>query len=397
MKSGAIFVYDQSTCQERLVLQHKAHGEDSLSVPHVNAKVPQAVRLLAFDSSDMRLASASTHSICVWSIGGELLHMFLLQDSCVLLEFSPEQNGVIGVTRSSQIFRWNLLEAEEELFVPRVYIRRQSPGNTRQEKQVLPCQAPLAAAVSPDRSLLALLYRGRPIYLYNLEDDAIIGQCGRDVGSKVPNISVQTALFNPNPELNLLAVAYQDGELAIYDSCTQNELVKVDGDAYSLAASPDGRTLGSGNTRGTINLWDFQTLCLLYSIKSGLDEVRRLSFTGDGLRVVDIRDSRTKIWEPSALVRRSVEEDANMSDAAVLDAPVVGANDDIISITAMCPDETGEFVFAGRDDGSVVAYAVSTGLFHSEVHSHSHGMLITKIAFQNGLLASADVGGRTIM
>jgi hypothetical protein len=63
--------------------------------------------------------------------------------------------------------------------------------------------------------MLAILYRGRPIHLWSLEDDSLLGLCGRDVGSKAVNISVQTALFNPNPDSGLLAVAYQDGELAV--------------------------------------------------------------------------------------------------------------------------------------------------------------------------------------
>ncbi|EXJ63335.1 uncharacterized protein A1O5_11656 [Cladophialophora psammophila CBS 110553] len=397
MKSGVVTVYDQSTCQERLSVQHKNWEESTPSVPGVTAKPPTAVRLLAFASSDTRFASASSRSICVWSMGGELLNILPLQIPCVSLKFSVDQKELLGVTTSSQIVRWR---SSEEADVPDVLGHCRRPltaRNTEHQELALRHQAPLAAAISPDQSMVALLYRGRPIYLCSLEDNTVLGLCGRDVGSKARNISVQTALFNPNPELNLLAVTYQDGELAIYDAWAQKELVRVEGDAYSLAATPDGRTLGSGNYRGTIHVWEFDTLCLLYSIKSGLDDVRELAFTGDGLLIVDIRCSRTKVWEPSALVRQPTKADASTGSVGALGAPVVGTNGDIISITTMCPDEAGDLIFAGRDDGSVVAYEVSTGLFHSEIHSHGHGHFISRIAFQNGLIASADGGGSVIV
>jgi hypothetical protein len=79
-------------------------------------------------------------------------------------------------------------------------------------------QAPIAAAISPHQSLLAPPHRGQPIICRSLEGDAVLGLCGRDVGSKTPNISVQTALFNLNSDSGLLVAAYQDGELALYDA-----------------------------------------------------------------------------------------------------------------------------------------------------------------------------------
>ena len=398
LKNGTVIVYDQSTCQEKLSVKHKLQQESSQVDSDQQRRLPLTIRLLAFDASDTRFASASVHAICVWSIDGDLLHVFSLQEPCVSMRFSVDLKELIGITRSSRVARWPLWEEEDDmLLVPAVQSRRLSTGNTRLPVSDLPRQAPLAAAISPDQSMLAMLYRGRPIYICSLEDDTILGFCGRDVGSSTSNISVQTALFNPNPEASLLAVAYQDGELAVYDVWTLKELVSVDGDAYTMAATPDGRTLGTGNTRGTINIWDFETLCLLYAIRSGCDEVRSLAFSGNGLRVVDIRDSSTKVWEPSALVRRSADENASMSDGVALDASNVGVNEEIISITVMCPDEDGKLVFAGRDDASVVAYGVSSGSLESQLYSHTRGLFISAIAFREGVLGTADAGGRIIV
>jgi WD40 repeat protein/pimeloyl-ACP methyl ester carboxylesterase len=397
LKNGAVIVYDQSTCQEKLSVKHTPPAEMSQSDSSFRGRPHSTVRLLAFDSSDSQFASATVHSICVWSIEGELLRTFSLQEACVSMRFSVDQDGLLGVTRSSRVVRWQLREEEDMLSVPAVYSRRLSTGDTRLPVSDLSRQAPLTAAINSDQSMVAMLYRGKPIYICSLEDGTVLGTCGRDAGSSAPNISVQTALFNPNPELSLLAVAYQDGVLAVYDALARKELVSIDGDAYSLAATPDGRTLGTGNTRGVISLWDFETLCLLCSIGSGCEEIRSLAFSGDGLRVVDIRDSSTKIWEPSALVRRSAEENASMSDAVALDAPIVAAGDEIVSITAMCPDDIGQFIYAGRDDGSVVAYGVSTGVVELHLYTHARGLFVSAITFREGMLGSVDAGGRVIV
>ena len=96
-------------------------------------------------------------------------------------------------------------------------------------------------------------------------------------------------------------------------------------------------------------------------------------------------------------MRRAGEENASMSDAVALEAPVVGVNEDIVSITAMCSDDIGHLIYAGRDDGSVVSYEVSTGTFSAHVHSHAQGLFISAIAFREGTIGSADVGGRVIV
>ncbi|KIX08738.1 uncharacterized protein Z518_03395 [Rhinocladiella mackenziei CBS 650.93] len=392
MRNGLIKVYDRSTCQERFSVRHRIHDGASISV--VGPKKGQAtpVRLLAFDSSETRFASASHQSVCLWSMNAELLTTFRISEFLVTLTFSIDQRELIGVSRSSRVVRWKVYEEDNMLSVAGCHARHPATGNTVHHNSALLTKYPIAATISPDQSLLALLYRGEPIYLCSLEDNTVVGQCGRDVGSKFPNISVQTALFNPNPDLRLLAIAYQDGELSVYDAWAHKELISVDGDAYLLASTPDGRTLGSGNTRGSISLWDFETLSLLYHIRSGIDEVRTLAFTGDGLRVVDIRDNKTKVWEPIALVRRSVDEDAGVSDASALEGPVVGYNEETVSITAVCSDDVGDFVFAGRSDGSVVVYNVRTGLFHTELYVHSGNLLITAITFRRGVIATADIG-----
>ena len=384
MKNGMVTLYDQVTCQQKTTVIHRSDQSSK-------AKQSNIVKLLAFGASDSVFASGGLQSICVWSSTGELLEILEVNEPHVAMLFSLNQEAIIAVTRSSRVARLTLKGFEKELTTPLEQHRRRSSAYVREQALQLPRQAPLAAAISPGQTTLALLYRGKPIYLYNLDDDTLLGTCGRDVSSTAPNISVLTALFNPNPDYNLLAVAHQDGDLALYDPWTQKELKNVYGDAYSLAASPSGQFLGTGNTGGTVRLWEFDTLALLYVIRSGLEEVRSLAFTGDGTRIVDRRDTRVKVWEPSALIRRSTtEEDASVSDATNLSAPEVGENDETITTTAMCTDDAGTTIFGGRSDGSVVAFDAATGALIATIRSDSSGAPILAMSSQYNVLAVAD-------
>lgn len=385
MKNGAVILYDQSTCLEKFAVRHR--------VPKTVAqRLSLTIRLLAFDAAEQHFAAAGLQSICVWSIIGHLLYTFEISEPLVYMGFSLDQQAIFTVNRSSKIIRLSLDEEDDsDLRPPSPLDRPRSSGYVGSERLHLPAQAPLAAAISSDQTVVALLYRGKPIYLYGLEDDEVLGTCGRDAGSSGPNISVLTALFNPKASSNLLAVSHQDGDLSLYDTWTHRELASVYGDAYSLAATPDGQTLASGNTGGTVRLWEFETLTLLYVIRSGLEEVRSLAFAGDGSRLVDRRDTRIKVWEPSALIRKSAEEDASQSEAVALAAPEVGENDQTISTTAMCTDTAGRYIFAGRSDGSIVAFDIQDPDSPcATIHQARNDTFADIMIFENYTLAIAN-------
>lgn len=396
-KNGSIVLYDHATYEETQTIKQVPSLASSRELADASNMKPNPIKLIAVNESGTLIASADLRQVYIWSLEGDLVRCFTLNEPCMLLAFSIGGDDIIIVTRSSCILRL-AIHGGSDVFNTLVRdIRRPSANNIGQAALKIPRQAPIAAALSPDQLTVALLYRGRPIYLCDPEDNSVLGRCGRDVDSKSSNISVQTALFNPNHDLHLLAVSYQDGELALYNSFTREELLIVSGNAYTLASSPDGQTLGSGDTRGTISLWDFETLTLLHQIKSGLDEIRTLAFTSDNSRLVDLRDSKINIWEPTALVRKSVLEDASMSDALPLPASVVGENEEIITLTAMCYGTNGDFIFAGRSDGSVAVYTTASGTVQSIIVTHAGNLFVSTIAFRNNIIATADAGGRILV
>lgn len=111
-------------------------------------------------------------------------------------------------------------------------------------------------------------------------------------------------VFNPNPDISLLAASYQQEQLVVLDPWTQEEQVIIKFGAHVLAASPDGKTLAAGDGSGAIQLYDFETLRLIHRITASDYNVNAMVFASNSLRFIDIRNDHCNIWEPSVLVRQ---------------------------------------------------------------------------------------------
>lgn len=361
LKSGYAKVYNGMTCQERTSVHHGEH-----------------VRVLKFDHSSQHLVTSGNRSMKMWSVDGELIWSVAHSDPPVSLTFSQDDHLLVACTKGSAIVSRRVMDGIEMAIDP-------FAGRDLTQTRQFARQAILSSSISPDLRVLAVAYRGRPPQLWSLEKDIEIGRCEKQA------LSVSQVLFNPNPSVELLAVTYQDGELALFTTWHQEEVASVSGDAYTMSATPDGRTIATGDMLGTIKLWDFETLHLLYCIRSSDYEIRSLAFSGDGLRLFDIRDTMSKVWEPAALVRKTISDCSSASESAGDNeaAPTVGEYGETVAITVMVP-ENGH-VFFGKDDGSVHYHDIASGSTR-HLYSHRRDVLPTSISWSPGgrLLLTAD-------
>jgi WD40 repeat protein len=149
-----------------------------------------------------------------------------------------------------------------------------------------------------------------------------------------------------------------------------------------------------------IQLFEFETLKLIYRINSWDYGIRSLAFSQDGLRFIDIRGSQCNVWEPPELIGQDPQDQNSDSDAlssAAKEIDLVDA-DDLVMITAVAVHPQGHFVLCGKDDGSVCLYDAQTGLQHQKLYSHVQGVAITHLEFDvtSGLIASDDASS-TVM
>ncbi|KAI0521378.1 hypothetical protein F5B22DRAFT_571235 [Xylaria bambusicola] len=373
-RTGHIKVYDSATCQEKTAI---AHGEP--------------VRFLKFNSSGQRLLASGTRRLTMFNVVGEPLWTYNHQDPVVAGRFSANDDTVTVVTSRSSVLHFS---ASNGVVLPGQYLGKE---DCKQLKKATP-RAILHADISPDMAIMAIAYRGspgRPVQLWSLEKDISIGACWfkRDTAG-LACTPISDVLFNRNPAVELLAVATQDGELAVFDPWTRREIVSVSGEAYILACTPDGRTLATGDMRGSVKLWDFDTLTLLYCIKSDDYEVRSLAFSTDGFRLYDIREAKTKVWEPSALVRKSLSDESSISESIAQPATVIDRSQEVTEIMSLTSMGSEQFGLVGREDGSVVLFHTSSAKFQNTLYSHRRHAMVTRVTWSvGGYVATADSSG----
>lgn len=378
---GTTHLYDTSTMQEKHVFNH---GDQ--------------VRLVALSITDQYLATASQKKISLWNCTTMALTWEVkLSDPLLTMCFNDDNSLFMGATRSNSLLYWK--SATGELVNSFQFSDIDELTGTEHRR----ARAPTHAAFSPGLNLLAVVYRQRPIVLWDLEDCSYVGQYSKDT-SVYPGPLCFTLIFNPKAEIQLVAAAYDDGEIVAFDPWTQRRRASVNADTAVMQGSRDGTILVSGDGNGKITLHDFETLQVLYKINSYELGIRQFAFSNDGLRFFDVRGSHCNIWEASMFVRSAEMHDKSSvgfsDDASTAAPPTVNAKtyDDDRAITAMAAPHGFDIIFCGREDGSVAAYSALTGGLVQELagHAKSIAVMFLHLSRSGKILACVDRSGRIV-
>jgi WD40 repeat protein len=375
-ESGNIHLYNHSSFQKENVIIH--------SVP---------VDLLLLDPLGAFVASSSIKYITVWDLKGNLLWQKRLRSRCIKLASSS--TFIIGITMSGRALQWDIATGEQ--IEEHRYPYQPLDQNSRLQSDFI--KAPFKASIGPGLELLALAYRNGPTCIYELQNHSWIAWASDGNVRQV----VVDLVFNPNPDVYLLLVAYDDSRLVLYDSWSGIVIQSQESNSHailtSLSCSSDGRTFGTVDVLGNLQIWDFESLTLLYHILTPNYSFRILAFTSDGFNLVDVVDQEMKIWSPSALVRKTVEEEASTSEQAAILPVTEGQFVTFQSSKIRCTVAHQVFpnVFVGNYHGDVMVYNTSNpGNANMMTVLYSHqGAVVKCLAVTSGnMIASGDVGGR---
>jgi RNA polymerase sigma factor (sigma-70 family) len=205
-----------------------------------------------------------------------------------------------------------------------------------------------------------------------------------------PGGQVQSVAFTPDGKL--LATAAVDGVLALWDTGTGRQVLKLDGRQgerlNSAAFSPDGKVLATGDGQpgqpGAVRLWDVATGKEVAALRDPADRVRSVAFSPDG-RVVAAgsSDGTVRLWD----VRTAREHD------------VLRGNLGPVSGVAFSPDGKrlasagGEEGRPGAGPGELKLWDVTTGKVLAVCRSD--GGTVTGVAFSpdGRVLATSGAAG----
>jgi predicted NACHT family NTPase len=141
----------------------------------------------------------------------------------------------------------------------------------------------------------------------------------------------------------------------------------------SVAFSPDGQTLASASTDKTIRLWQVSTQECLKIFQGHTNWVRSVTFSPDGQTLASASDDCTvKLWD--------------ISTGQCL--KTLHGHEDPVKVVAFSPD--GEIIASGSSDYTVKLWDVSTNQCLKTLHKHTNS--VSSVAFnpQGNILASGS-------
>ena len=382
--SGTIRIFNQITCQEVKMIPNK----------HITP-----IRLLRFGIKEGVLVSAGSRVIRVWDTATWTeLWAFDIPAVAMSLSLTDDDQTLLVSLKNNLFTTWDLTN--------RTLKTSYNWTHTLDSQRALSFHRPIAAACNFEERLLAVVYRGQDILLWDFETDCILNNFTKEAGActgsrRNINGGAISVAFGAGPNVTLLAVIYLDGDLVVFD--TNDATVKniTLANAQVLASSPDGRTLATGDSEGQIQVYDFETLKLLYRIRSDDYRIRFLDFSSDSCRILDIRASQCQVWAPVVLVRQDTEEELSDTVSISTAPQEIGMElfEEAVLVTSMVCHKSSDVFFVGKDDGAVYLYETTSGTKIKRLFSHADGVAIVRLYFdeKTNLLSSVDSSGRVVI
>ena len=386
LSDGSIKVYRQTTFE---LLNTMQHGEP--------------VRRLANGNISGNLVSAGLKTLKVWGARQVLLWSASIPEQQLSLRFNPDdskvyvplRNGEVYVYRTKNGARLDSLDILEDNSSD-----SDSDGGERQQKRTMP----VLVRISPMLGIAALAYRSSHLQLSYYDSDERVEAFekeGYEDGGLPPQ--VLDVAFNENVEENLMAVAYQDGDLVTLDPWTLQQKHAYHLNAHTLAASPDGHTLAAGDSECVISLFTFDGLRLLCRIESLEEKIMGIVFASNSLRFFDLRGNTCNVWEPAVLIKKNLADDSSSEEA---DDYLMPASNLVCTrtfegsraITVMTQAGDSNFLFCGREDGSITVHDITSGRVCAEFKFHARMVDIRHLEWnaQAKILFSVDASRRCI-
>ncbi|KAH7324593.1 hypothetical protein B0I35DRAFT_164775 [Stachybotrys elegans] len=324
-----------------------------------------AVDLLQFDPQGLFIVGSNRRFLMLWDLQGNLLWKTRVRVRFWLLAFSPTY--VLGVAKQGKVLKWDIETGEPIDELALTY----EPPEDATVAHSISSRAPCTASISPNQELIALAYRNGPVCLFDLETTGFV--CwAPDAKNRCP----QYLIFHPNADVNLLLVIYNESHMSLFDPWTGVVVNEYEPEEHiisiSATCSPSGNTFATVDIQGTLRIWDFESLAVLYHVLTPNQSFRMLEFTSDNFSLLDVTDHEMKVWSPAALMRKTVEEEASISDQPENIVVPEGQFETLQSsrVRAFAAHTSDPIFFVGKNNGDVAFYSLTDGKEVGVLYTH---------------------------
>lgn len=386
---GVIKVYRQSTFE---LLNTVNHGEP--------------VRRLANGHLTGILVSAGLKTLKVWGPKQVLQWSASVPEQPLSIEFSPDDSKIYVPLRSGEVHVYRAKNGARLDSLP-IIEENGSDSESDSGEQIQKRTNPMLVRICPMLGIAAVAYRSSHLLLSYYDSDERVEAFekeGYEDGGLPPQ--VLDVAFNPNMEHNLMAAAYQDGDLVTFDPWTLQQMHTHHLNAVTLAASADGLTLAAGDSECVISLFAFDGLRLLCRIESLEERIMGIVFASNNLRFFDLRGNTCNVWEPAVLIKKNLADDS--SSEVTDDYFESSTNSHLVctrtfegskAILVMTQAGDSNYVFCGREEGLITLHDITSGKVCAEYQLHARMVDIHHLEWnaQSNVLLSIDASKRCII
>ncbi|KAL3434765.1 hypothetical protein BDV09DRAFT_168924 [Aspergillus tetrazonus] len=302
------------TSSGRVTIWDANHFKQVCSLVH-----QEAVTSMSFNRYGTKMLTFGLVTSRLWSIpSGELLATVVnpANTRALSVTFRETDRSVLVACTNRVIYSLDL----EDLAAGWRMLSR-SLLQERSEMGGAIVNSPRCISFNGDASQVGVSYRGFPLSVWDLNEMRCIARCRRPTRTPSKPESAEVTWFAVdrftwNPVTGHIIGLYKDGTVFKWHPAT-NEYQEASSSADEVAASPDGGLFVTSSSNGTVKVWSFEYLSVIYQLSSG-DLVSELAFAPDSRRFYDIRGSLLNAWQSSSLLR-FLEVDEAFSDTSSQD------------------------------------------------------------------------------
>ncbi|KAI9150831.1 NACHT and WD domain-containing protein [Paramyrothecium foliicola] len=345
--AGYVAVWNAETCEKARILRHGEY-----------------LSMMAVNKIGTLVAANSFKNICVWDTSsGNLIHKIpKLGDALVRDMMFGNNETQLAVAYDSCALQ--CMDAQSGL-VER--ISQADLSNFHAGYQGCPWRQ----AISHDLTRVAMAWRGRTPLVWDLQALSPRPTICRARGPADSLLYPEGLVWHPDTAD--LLILCQDTSLVMW-RLADDELVDFPQvRARDIALSKDGSLLLTADSSGTLSIWTFPHLHLIYSLSNTDDPSTGMALSPDNQRFYDVRGSICNVWEPEALVR-SDDADLETSSAtgsyAPSEAVLASAATNGAPITTIAAGPQDKHFACGREGGIVSIHSAIDGQRERKVYTH---------------------------